>query len=112
MPFIDRLSEETSPDNIKLDEIKNWLKIEHDIDNAILESLKSVAIHEAFNFMQNDFEYKDSAGELVQQPIPFNVKTACLMFIAYLYEQRGDEQTDLPLNCIRLLVPYKKLVGL
>lgn len=111
MPFVDRLM--TDPDEqITLEEIKNWLKVEHDLDNDLLNQLKEGVIHQAFNFMQNDFETEvEETGELVTMPIPFDVKTGCLMFIAYLYENRGDQQTTMPLNCMRLFTPYKRLVG-
>lgn len=112
MPFVDRLLM-TGTEQITLDQIKAWLKVEHDLDNDILTNLREVAVNEAFNFMQNDFvtEVEDT-GELVNVPIPFNVRTACMMFIAYLYENRGDQQTSMPLNCMKLLNPYKRLVGL
>lgn len=111
MPFIDRLINDLSEEQLTLDQIKMWLKVEHDLDNEILINLRDVSVYEAYNFMQNDFE-SEIDGELVEKPIPFNVKLSCLMFIAYLYENRGNEVTQLPLNCMRLLTPYKKLVGL
>lgn len=106
MPFIDRVLNE-----LTLLEVKAWLKVEHDLDDPILPNLIEVAVYEAYNYMQNDFE-EEIEGELVEKPIPFNVKLACMMFIAYIYENRGDVPTQLPLNCMRLLTPYKKLVGL
>lgn len=106
MAFIDRVLNE-----LTLLEVKSWVKVEHDLDDSILTNLKEVAVYEAYNYTHNDFE-EEIEGELVEKPIPFNVKLACLMFIAYLYENRGDEVTQLPLNCMRLLNPYKKLVGL
>jgi Phage gp6-like head-tail connector protein len=110
MSFIERLM--TDPDEqITLTQIKNWLKVEHDLDNDLLNQLKEGVIHQAFNFMQYDFQEVNEQGELVDVPIPFTVKTACLMFIAYLYENRGDNQTTMPLNCMKLLTPYKRLVG-
>ena len=111
MPFIERLMNDPI-EQLTLEQIKGWLKIEHDLDNLLLIDLKEVAVHEAFNFMQNDFVTEvEETGELVNEPIPFNVKTACFMMIAYLYENRGDIQVGLPLNSMRLLTPYKKLVG-
>ncbi len=110
MPFVDRLM--TGTESITLDQIKAWLKIENDLDNDLLTNLKEVAINEAFNFMQNNFETEvENTGELVNVPIPFNIKTACLMLIAYFYENRGNENITMPLSCMRLLAPYKKLVG-
>lgn len=111
MPFIERLMNDQN-EQLTLDQIKNWLKIENDLENLLLIDLKEVAIHEAFNFMQNDFSEVGESGELVNIPIPFNVKTACFMIIAYLYENRGEIQTALPLNSMRLLTPYKRVVGL
>ena len=109
MSFIDRMI--LSVDQLNLEEVKDWVKVEHNLDDKILLNLRDVAVYEAYNYMQNDFE-EEIEGELVEKPIPFNVKLACLMFVAYLYENRGDEVTQLPLNCMRLLTPYKKLVGL
>ena len=111
MGLIERLLDEASTEKLTLDQVKAWLKVEHELDNATLENLKEVAIYEAYNFMQNDFEEINEEGDLVDIPIPFNVKICALMFIAYLYENRGDLPTQLPLNCMRLLNPYKKLVG-
>jgi hypothetical protein len=111
MSFIDRLMNDVD-EQITLTDIKSWLKVEHDLDNDLLNQLKVGVIHQAFNFMQNDFVTEvEQTGELVNVPIPFDVKTACLMFIAYLYENRGNENITMPLNCMRLLAPYKRLVG-
>lgn len=112
MAFIGRLLDEGQDSYITLQEIKDWLKIEHNLDDILLSNLRAVAVVEAYNFMQNDFEEENDLGELVILPIPFVIKIACLMSIAYLYENRGNEETSLPLNSIRLLMPYKKLVGL
>lgn len=112
MPFVERLIVEGTADFIALDEVKKWCKVEHALDDDILDNLKEFAIYEAYNFMQNDFEYTSDEGELVLVPIPFHVKLACLMYIAYLYEHRGDEPTDIPPNSMKLLQPYKRLVGL
>jgi hypothetical protein len=110
MSFIERLMTDPN-EQITMIQIKNWLKVEHDLDNDLLTQLKEGVIHQAFNFMQNDFTEVDQMGELVNIPIPFDVKTACLIFIAFLYENRGDQVITMPLNCMRLLAPYKRLVG-
>jgi uncharacterized phage protein (predicted DNA packaging) len=107
MPFFDRVQAE-----IPLTKVKQWLKVEHDLENDLLEELKTLAINEAQNYMQNDFEEVDEQGELVLEPIPFNIILACLMLIAHLYENRGEESEHLPQQVYRLLTPYKKLVGL
>jgi hypothetical protein len=110
MPFVDRLLLDTSPDQITLIAIKQWLKIEHDLDNDILINLREVAVNEAYNFMQYGFE-DETNGELVEKPIPFNIIMACLIFIAFLYEHRGDEGITMPVASMKMLYPYRRLVG-
>jgi Phage gp6-like head-tail connector protein len=112
MPLVERLTTELSPDIITIEQIKAWLKIEHDLENDILENLREFASYEAFNFIQNNFEELDENGELVEKPIPFNVKLACLLLISYMYENRGDEPNAMPINIVKMLYPYKKMVGL
>jgi hypothetical protein len=113
MPLVERLTNELSPDLITIEQIKAWLKIEHDLEDEILWNLREYAAWEVFGFMQNDFEELDESGELVSVPIPFNVKLACLLLISYMYEHRGNEtNTPLPINIVKMLYPYKKLVGL
>lgn len=112
MPFRERLLDDGQAEQLTLGEIKSWLRIENDLENTLLLALREVAVNEAYNLMQNDFEYENEQGDLVVEPIPFNVKIACQMLIAYLYENRGEEGNSLPHNCMRLLVPYIKLVGL
>lgn len=111
MPLVERLTTELSPDVITMASIKAWLKIEHDLDDDILENLREFASYEAFNFMQNNFEEENEKGELVVLPIPFNVKLACLSLVAYMYEHRGDDPNELPMHVIKMLYPFKKLVG-
>jgi hypothetical protein len=112
MPLVERLTNELSPDLITIEQMKLWLKIEHDLENEILWNLREFASYEAFNFTQNDFEELDENGELVEKPIPFNVKLACLLLISYMYENRGNDPTQLPFNVMKMLYPYKKMVGL
>lgn len=111
MPLVERLTTELSPDVITMAQIKAWLKIEHELDDDILKDLREFASYEAYNFTQNNFEETDDNGELVLKPIPFNVKLACLSLIAYMYEHRGDDPNELPMHVVKLLYPFKKLVG-
>ena len=112
LTIIERLTSPTSSERITLEELKAWLKVEHNLDDLILDNLKDAAVNEAFNYTQNDFREYNELGELVQMPIPFNFKLACYMLVAYLYENRGDLENTLPHNSRNLLEPYKKLVGL
>jgi Phage gp6-like head-tail connector protein len=111
MAFFERLTDISSPNAITLDSIKRWLKVEHTLDDEILLNLREVAVNEAYNYTQEPFEELDIMGVLVEKPIPFNIIMACLMYIAYLYENRGEENIVMPLSCIKLLIPYKRIVG-
>lgn len=112
MPLMERLTNELSPDLITIDQIKLWLKIEHELEDSILWNLREFASYEVFNFTQNNFEELNEDGELVEKPIPFNVKLACLLLISYMYENRGDDPAAMPINIVKMLYPYKKMVGL
>lgn len=119
MALIDRLTNDTSPDFIELDTIKSWIRVEHDLDDTIFGNLRLVAVNEVFNYTQNDFNHTDSTtGELVDDPIPFNVVMACLMLIGFLYENRGEVMFDygsgtpLPMTYMVMLNPYRKWVGM
>jgi hypothetical protein len=117
MAFIDRLTDADSPDFIKLETIKSWARIEHNLDDDLLNNLRMVAVTMAFNYTQNDFNEETDTGELVEKPIPFNVVLACMMIITFLYENRGEVMFDygsgtpLPITSLQLLNPYKRLVG-
>lgn len=112
MPLVERLTGELSPELLTIEMVKAWLKIEHNLEDLILENLRDYAVYEAYNFTQNDFEELNEEGELVNLPIPFNVKLACLLLISYMYEHRGDDVSPMPIPVVKLLYPYKKLVGL
>lgn len=118
MAFVDRLTADGSPEQISLAKIKAWLKIEHDLEDEILTDLRVIAVNEAFNYTQNDFNHLDDNGELVDDPIPFNCVYACIMLIYFMYENRGEvlfdygSGTPLPVTYQVLLNPYRKLVGL
>lgn len=117
MALIDRLTNADSPDYITLDTIKSWIRVEHNLDDTLLGNLRLVAVNEAFNYTQNDFNETNDAGELVDVPIPFNVVLACMMLVGFLYENRGEVMFDygsgtpLPMTYLVMLNPYRKLVG-
>jgi hypothetical protein len=111
-------------DFLTLIDAKNYLKVEHDLDDAFITDLIEIAKEQADHYLQNEFEDLNDAGELVDQPIPFSCKLACLKMIASWYETRSDDITginaggvtislgEIPWNAIRLLQPYRRLVGL
>jgi uncharacterized phage protein (predicted DNA packaging) len=118
MALVDRLANADSPDYITLDRIKAWLRIEHNLDDDLLNNCRLVAVNEADNYTQNDFTHVDENGNTVDDPIPFNMTLGCMMYISYLYENRGNvtfeygSGTPLTITYIKLWTPYKKLVGL
>jgi uncharacterized phage protein (predicted DNA packaging) len=110
-------------DFLTVEETKQYLKVEHTKEDDFIKDLIEIAKEQADSFLQNEFkELKD--GEWVDLPIPFSIKLACLKMIAAWFETRGDEITsinaggvtielgDMPWDSVRLLYPYKKLVGL
>ena len=56
----------------------------------------------------NALEITYVAGYGATTAVPFDIKLACLNYIAYLFEQRGDQDTPVnaPTSATRLLQPY------
>jgi hypothetical protein len=110
-------------DFITLAEVKNYLRVDHTLDDAYIADLIEISKEQADSFLQNDFLEQNEAGEWVDSPIPFSCKLACFKMIASWYETRSDDQTginaggvtvtlgEMPWTAMRLLLPYKRLVG-
>lgn len=109
-------------DFLTLEEVKGYMRIEHDLDDSFFGDLIAIAIEQSDNFLQNDFK-SEVNGEWVDLPIPFSCKLACLKMISSWYEVRSDDITqinaggvttqlgEMPWDAMRLLHPYRKLVG-
>ena len=88
--------------NLTLAEVKNYLKVEHELDNDIITELTTAAILEAGEYLNRDW----NAGEY-----PAAVKTGILSLIASKYEHRGDEANALNPWQINGLRSYAYLPG-
>lgn len=109
---------------LSLEEVKNYLRVEHTLDDAFITDLMEIAKEQADHYLQNDFKELSETGEWVDAPVPFSVKLACFKTIASWYETRSDDITsinaggvtvalgEMPWDSIRLLQPYRRLVGL
>ena len=75
-------------DRLTLDlaEVKAYLRVEHDEEDALLEELVKGAKASADAFLNNPFQ--DASG--APEPIPDDVKLWVLRRVAFLYEQRVE----------------------
>lgn len=71
---------------LTLEEVKAYLRIDADDEDALLEELAEAAKASADAFLNNPFT--DSDG--VDEPIPDDVKLWVLRRVAFLYEQRVE----------------------
>jgi uncharacterized phage protein (predicted DNA packaging) len=105
-------------------EVKNYLRIDQDLDDDFLADLIKIAQEQADAYLQNEFKEQNESGEWVDIPVPFSIKLGCLKMIASWYETRSDDTNgvnaggvtlqlgDIPWDAQRLMNPYRKLVGL
>lgn len=99
-------------DFISIVEAKSYMRVEHALDDALIVDLVTAATEQVDAFLQNEFIEQDETGEWVNLPVPFSIKLAALKTAAYLYENRGDTGKEgIPGDALRLLYPYRKLVG-
>ena len=97
------------PSNLKgleitLQQAKEWLKVEHDLDDLFLSMLIPAAKEQAGGFLNRDWD----PGEY-----PDSVRVDVLNIIAYRYEHRGDETSgELPPIPLPGLKKYRLLPGL
>lgn len=75
-------------DRLTLDpvEVKAYLRVEHDEEDALLEELVKGAKASADAFLNNPFQ--DASG--ADEPIPDDIKLWVLRRVAFLYEQRVE----------------------
>jgi len=72
--------------NLSLNEVKAWLRIDHDDEDYLIETLMDSAFEYTESFLNNDF-ISDEGEEL---EIPTPVKYAVLKIISGMYEHRTD----------------------
>jgi uncharacterized phage protein (predicted DNA packaging) len=89
--------------NLTLEEVKQHLKVEHELENGLITDLTTAAIQEAGEYLNRDW----AAGEY-----PAAVKTGILTLIASKYEHRGDEGNALRPEQINGLRSFSYLPGL
>jgi uncharacterized phage protein (predicted DNA packaging) len=108
---------------ITLEEMKKYLRIDHNADDDLLTLLIETAKEQAEAFLNHDFTEIDSEGVVRQMTIPFSVKLACMRMVNSWYDYR-DEVTEtsnlggasrnigeVPWDAARMLWPLRKLVG-
>lgn len=90
---------------ITLEEAKQWLKVEHAMEDLLITNLIEAAKEEAGGFLNRDWE----AGKY-----PASVRVDVLNIIAYRFEHRGDdaEWDNLPPIPLPGLNRYRLLPGL
>ena len=82
---------------VKLEEIKEYLRIDSEEENTLLAGLFLVAKEHCENYLQTTLP-----GE-----VPTPVKQALLILVGHFYEQRAGE--DIPKVVYALLSPYRQL---
>lgn len=85
---------------IELEEVKNYLKVEHELENNLIGRLTSAAIDTARQRTNRDFETMPAAVEL-----------AILKVIAFWYENRSENNT-IPKEADDLFRSYYRWPGL
>lgn len=103
-------------------EVKQWLRIDNDEEDKLLEMLFEAAKEAADTFINNDF-YDEITG--LDQPIPPSVKVGVLKTVAEWYEDRrsnlthegipGGHSTTVgaaPQSALNLWSKYRLLPGL
>lgn len=96
---------------IELDEIKAHLRIEHDLDDELLEAYADAALEAASNHIG-----KVWGDETTSNTVKFTkgIKVGCLMYIGHLYANReiiSDSATIprvLPMTVETLWNPYRE----
>lgn len=90
--------------DLTLEEVKRWLKIEHDLEDQFLLELIPAAKEQAGGFVNRDW---------TAEAYPHSVRVDVLNIIAYRFEHRGDETSgELPPIPLPGLKKYRLLPGL
>lgn len=73
-----------------LEEMKLFLRVENDLEDALIQNLKKTASNEAERFLNTDFSTTDETGNVIENEAPDEVKQWVLNRMAQLYENRGQ----------------------
>ncbi|MDH2998676.1 hypothetical protein A1D22_02610 [Pasteurellaceae bacterium LFhippo2] len=94
---------------IDIDEIKNYLRIDHDEDDALLDTLAESALEVAQTHIG-----KRWGEETTAESVRFTkgIKVGCLMYIGHLYANRevvtDYQQYEVPMAISALWNPYRE----
>jgi hypothetical protein len=84
--------------NFETNEIQNYLKVDNDTDNLVIDGMKAAAMLQAEQFLNTDFSTvvtnEDGTTTTTPNEAPATVKLWVMSRIAQLYEGRG--QTAMP----------------
>ena len=108
---------------ITLDEMKKYLRIDHNADDDLLTFFIETAKEQAEAILNHDFTVINEEGIVTYLTVPSSVKLACMRMVGSWYDFR-DEVTEsanlngrsynlgeVPWDAERMLWPHKKLVG-
>ena len=94
---------------IELEEIKNHLNIDHDLDDELLKAYSLAAIEAAQNYIGKEFDEEHTTTTV---RFTNGIRIGCLMFIAHLYANREAvsdvQQYEVPFAISHLWKPYRE----
>lgn len=97
---------------ITLEEIKNYLKVEHNEDDALIDSMILAAVKHCEAFLGRPLSEQNMTQEEMWT-VPETVKLAVLMLVAHWYENRGvvlNKTTgEIAYSVSALLWPYRRI---
>lgn len=88
---------------LDIQEVKRWLKVQHDLETDFIQALTDAAIDQAGGYLNRDWP----AGSY-----PAGIKVDILNMIAYRFENRGDISGGMPPIPLPALNQYRLLPGL
>lgn len=94
---------------LTLEKVKNFLKIDFDDDDELINDMIQEAANEARGFLNTDFHTYDENGLLIQEnDAPAEVNAWVRNRVAELYENRGNapEPNFKPIHHLRVY-PFK-----
>lgn len=72
-----------------LDEVKKYLRVDHDADDALIARLVVAVINKAEGYIQTDFTEVDADGNTIENPVPDDVWMWVLSQVSRRYERRS-----------------------